>query len=280
MGQGIALCFAEADIPVTLIDTDAAGLARSRSAIHKFYDGRSQRGLVSREIADRRIGLIVSSQEIADAGTADVIVEAVFEDLEIKQEVFRRLDDTAKPNAVLATNTSYLDVDKIAGVTRRPRDVIGLHFFSPAHIMKLLEVVRGADTGEDVLATGLLLGARLGKFPVPMGNCFGFTGNRMLARRTREAYFLLEEGATPWQVDRVLQEFGFPMGPFAVGDLAGLDVGWRNRKSRLAQLTPREHPAISSINCAHRGDSVRRADAVSTYMMPSAGPRPTRRWRS
>jgi 3-hydroxyacyl-CoA dehydrogenase len=240
MGQGIALCFAEAGIPVTLIDTDAAGLARADTAIRKFYDGRVKRGLLGREMAERRIGLIDRSSNLADAGNADVVVEAVFEDLAVKQDVFRRLDEIAKPDAVLASNTSYLDLDKIAGVTRRPQDVIGLHFFSPAQIMKLLEVVRGTATSPEVIATGVSLGARLGKFAVPMRNCYGFTGNRMLAQRTREAYFLLEEGATPWQIDRVLFDFGFPMGPFAMGDLAGLDVGWRNRQSRLDRLTPRE----------------------------------------
>jgi 3-hydroxyacyl-CoA dehydrogenase len=240
MGQGIALCFADAGIPVALIDTDAAGLARAETAIRRFYDVRAQRGMLTREIADERIGRIERSLQIENAAAADIIVEAVFEDLTVKQEVFRRLDDIAKPDAVLASNTSYLDLDKIAGATRRPQDVVGLHFFSPAQIMKLLEVVRGAATCDEVFATGLTLGARLGKFAVPMRNCFGFTGNRMLAQRTREAYFLLEEGATPWQVDRVLQEFGFPMGPFAMGDLAGLDVGWRNRRSRFEQLTPRE----------------------------------------
>lgn len=240
MGQGIALCFSEADIPVSLIDTDAAGLARAGTAIAKFYEGRVQRGLLTPQIAQSRIARIVPSGDIAAAGGSDVIIEAVFEDLAVKQDVFRRLDEVAKKDAVLASNTSYLDLDKIAGVTRRPQDVIGMHFFSPAHVMKLLEVVRGAGTGPAAFATGMMLGARLGKFAVPMRNCYGFTGNRMLAQRTREAYFLLEEGATPWQVDRVLRDFGFPMGPFAMGDLAGLDVGWRNRQSRLEQLTPRE----------------------------------------
>jgi 3-hydroxyacyl-CoA dehydrogenase len=240
MGQGIALCFAEAGIPVTLIDTDAAGLARAETAIRKFYDGRAQRGMLTRETADARIARIERSLQLENAAAADIVVEAVFEDLTVKQEVFRRLDDIAKPHAVLASNTSYLDLDKIAEATRRPQDVVGLHFFSPAHIMKLLEVVRGAATSGQVFATVLTLAARLGKFAVPMRNCFGFTGNRMLAQRTREAYFLLEEGATPWQVDRVLQAFGFPMGPFAMADLAGLDIGWRNRRSRLQQLSSRE----------------------------------------
>ncbi len=240
MGQGIALCLAEAGIPVTLIDADAAGLARADTAIRKFYDGRVKRGLLGRETAERRIALIDQSANLADAARADVIIEAVFEDLAVKQDVFSRLDEIAKPQCVLASNTSYLDLDQIAAVTRRPQDVIGLHFFSPAHIMKLLEVVHGTATSPDVMATGVSLGARLGKFAVPMRNCYGFTGNRMLAQRTREAYFLLEEGATPWQIDRVLFDFGFPMGPFAMGDLAGLDVGWRNRQFRLDRLTPRE----------------------------------------
>lgn len=240
MGQGIALCLAEAELPVTLIDVDPAGLARAQSAVRKFYDGRVQRGLLDRHTAERRIGHIASSTDLASAAGVDLVIEAVFEDLAVKQDVFRRLDAIAKPDAVLASNTSYLDLDQIARATGRPGDVVGLHFFSPAHIMKLLEVVRGADTRAEVAAAGLALGARLGKFSVPMRNCFGFTGNRMLAVRTREAYFLLEEGATPWQVDRVLRDFGFPMGPFAMGDLAGLDIGWSIRQSRINRLTPRE----------------------------------------
>jgi 3-hydroxyacyl-CoA dehydrogenase len=165
-------------------------------------------------------------------------VEAVFEDLSVKKQVFERIDAVAREGAILATNTSYLDVATIAAFTRRPQDVVGLHFFSPAHVMRLLEIVRTADVAPDVLMTAMQLGKTLGKVAVLVGGADGFVGNRMLAHRTREAYFLLEEGALPQQVDRVLTEFGFPMGPFAVGDLAGLDIGWRNRKARAHLRKP------------------------------------------
>jgi 3-hydroxyacyl-CoA dehydrogenase len=173
--------------------------------------------------------------------------------MSIKRDVFQRLDAIAKSGAILATNTSYLDVDAIAGATRRPQDVLGMHFFSPANVMKLLENVRGARTAPDVLATAQGLGKTLGKVPVVVGVCDGFVGNRMLAKRSREAYFLLEEGALPWQVDKVLHDFGFPMGPFAMGDLAGLDVGWRNRKAKLDELTERERACDILDQLCERG---------------------------
>ncbi|HEX7416956.1 MAG TPA: 3-hydroxyacyl-CoA dehydrogenase NAD-binding domain-containing protein [Steroidobacteraceae bacterium] len=240
MGQGIAVCFADAGIPTQLLDSDAASLQRGVAAIRKIYDTKVARGTLSSEAGAQRLALVSATQSYEQLAAADVVVEAVFEDLAVKQQVFREVDARAKPGAILATNTSYLSIDAIAAVTQRPQDVVGLHFFSPANVMKLLEVVRGARTGLEVQASAMRLGKMLGKVAVLVGNCDGFVGNRMLAKRTREAFFLLEEGATPWQVDQVLYDFGFPMGPFAVGDLAGLDIGWRNRKSRLAALTPRE----------------------------------------
>jgi 3-hydroxyacyl-CoA dehydrogenase len=168
------------------------------------------------------------------------MIEAVFEDLEVKRQVMARASTVLRQDSILATNTSYLDIERIAEATQRPQDVIGLHFFSPAHVMKLLEIVPIAGTDPVVQATALALGKRLGKQSVLVGNARGFVGNRMLARRTREAYFLLEEGATPSQVDRAFTDFGFPMGPFAVGDLAGLDIGWRNRRAVFEQLMSRE----------------------------------------
>jgi 3-hydroxyacyl-CoA dehydrogenase len=189
---------------------------------------------------DRRLALIKPSLDLADLAKADLIVEAVFEDMGVKKDVFARLDAIARPGAILASNTSYLDIDAIAAFTRRPGDVMGMHFFSPANVMKLLENVRGKRTAPDVLATAQKLGKRIGKVPVMVGVSDGFVGNRMLGKRQREAFFLLEEGALPWQVDKVLRDFGFPMGPFAMADLAGLDVGWRNRKAKLDRLTERE----------------------------------------
>jgi 3-hydroxyacyl-CoA dehydrogenase len=189
---------------------------------------------------DRRVARIKPTLELADLADADVIVEAVFEEMGIKKEVFAKLDAIARPGAILASNTSYLDIDEIAATTKRPGDVMGMHFFSPANVMKLVENVRGKKTSADVLATAQKLGKRIGKVPVMVGVCDGFVGNRMLAKRQREAMFLLEEGALPWQVDKVVRDFSFPMGPFAMADLAGLDVGWRNRKSKLDKLTPRE----------------------------------------
>jgi 3-hydroxyacyl-CoA dehydrogenase len=189
---------------------------------------------------DRRMALLQASTDYANLSKADVILEAVFEEMTLKKEVFAKLDAVAKPGAILASNTSYLDVDEIAAATKRPGDVLGMHFFSPANVMKLVENVRGERSSPDVLATAQKLGKRIGKVPVMVGVSDGFVGNRMLTKRMREAYFLLEEGALPWQVDKVLYDFGFPMGNFAMSDLAGLDVGWRNRKSKLDRLTPRE----------------------------------------
>src|SRR5712692_3689205 len=187
---------------------------------------------------DTRVGLIQGSLDLAEIGTADLVIEAVFEEMEVKKEVFARLDKIAKPGAILATNTSRLDVDEIAAVTKRPRDVLGMHFFSPANVMRLLEVVRADATAPDVLATAMQVGRRLAKIPVLARVCEGFIGNRMLSPYLREANFLLEEGATPQLVDRALYAFGLAMGPFAVGDLAGLDIGWEARK-RLAGTRPK-----------------------------------------
>ncbi|MGE5616701.1 MAG: 3-hydroxyacyl-CoA dehydrogenase NAD-binding domain-containing protein, partial [Bacillota bacterium] len=240
MGGGIAMCFANARIPVTMVESTQEALDRGLATIRKNYATSVARGSLSQDEMDRRMGRIQPSLRYEDLADADVIIEAVFEELGVKKEVFGRLDGLAKDGAVLATNTSYLDVNAIAAATKRPGDVLGMHFFSPANVMKLLENVRGAKTAPDVLATAQALGKTLGKVPVVVGVCDGFVGNRMLARRGREAYFLLEEGALPWQIDKVLYDFGFPMGPFAMGDLAGLDVGWRNRKAKLDQLTERE----------------------------------------
>jgi 3-hydroxyacyl-CoA dehydrogenase len=240
MGGGIAMCFANAGVPVKLLEAQQDALDRGLAAIQKNYAASVAKASLAQGEMDRRLALITPSLTYDDLGDTDLIIEAVFEDLAVKKAVFEKLDAVAKPGAILATNTSYLDVSAIAQFTSRPQDVVGMHFFSPANVMKLLENVRAEKTAPDVLATVMSVGKRIGKVAVLVGGAEGFVGNRMLAQRTREAYFLLEEGALPQQVDKALYDFGFPMGPFAVGDLAGLDVGWRNRKSRLDKLTPRE----------------------------------------
>ena len=240
MGGGIAMCFANAGIPVTLVDSTQEALDRGLATIRKNYANSVARGSLRQEDMDRRLALIKPALDLGALAGADLIIEAVFEEMAIKEEVFGKLDGVAKRGAILASNTSYLDVDQIARATKRPADVLGMHFFSPANVMKLLENVRGTRSAPDVLATAQKVGKRIGKVPVMVGVSDGFVGNRMLARRMRECFFLLEEGALPWQIDKVLYDFGFPMGHFAMADLAGLDVGWRNRKSRLDRLSQRE----------------------------------------
>jgi 3-hydroxyacyl-CoA dehydrogenase len=230
MGGGIAMSFASAGIAVTLLDVTEDALARGLGIIGKNYAASVSRGGTTQQAADRALALIRTSTRYEDVGQADLIIEAVFEDLGLKQDVFRTLDAVAKPGAILATNTSMLDIDAIAAATTRPERVVGLHFFSPANVMKLLEVVRGASTADGVIATAMGLAKTLGKIGVLAGNGEGFIGNRILAAYGDEADFLLEEGATPWQIDRVLQDFGFPMGLYAMRDMAGLDVIWRVRQ--------------------------------------------------
>ena len=224
MGGGIAICFANSGIPVTVLETDAKALERGLAGIRRNYDSLVERGRMKAEERDARLARIKGTLSFDDLGAADVVVEAVFEDLAIKKEVFRKLDKIAKRGAVLATNTSTLDVDDIAAETTRPGDVLGLHFFSPAPVMRLLEVVRGKATAPDVMASGMKLGKMLGKTPVPVGVCFGFVGNRIMLRYALEAEYLLEEGVLPQEVDHVLREFGLPMGLFGMVDLAGVDV--------------------------------------------------------
>ena len=232
MGGGIAMCFANAGIPVTLIETGDDLLHKGLDRIAANYRATVARGGLGADAMERRMGLITGAVGLDAAGEADVVIEAVFEDMDLKQRVFADLDRVAKEGALLATNTSTLDVDAIARATARPRDVVGTHFFSPANVMRLLEIVRGAQSAPDAVATALALARRLGKVPAVVGVCYGFVGNRMLARRSVEAERLLLEGALPQQVEAALVEFGLPMGPFAMMDLAGLDVGWLIRKSR------------------------------------------------
>jgi 3-hydroxyacyl-CoA dehydrogenase len=231
MGAGIAMCFANAGIPVRVIETDAAAMERGIARIRGTYDASVKRGSLTEAARDARMALIEGAVGLEAANEADVIVEAVFEEMGLKKQVFETLDRVAKPGAVLASNTSYLDIDLMASATSRPGDVLGMHFFSPANVMKLLEVVRASKTAPDALATAAELGRKLGKVSVVVGTCFGFVGNRMLARRTAESERLMLEGARPEQVDKALTDFGFRMGPCAMMDLAGLDIGWRVRKA-------------------------------------------------
>jgi len=232
MGGGIAMNFANVGIPVTVVEANGAALERGLGVVRKNYEISASRGGMAREDIDKRMALIKGSVSYDDLAEADIIIEAVFEDMALKKEVFGTLDRLAKPDAILATNTSTLDVNAIAAATKRPESVIGLHFFSPANVMRLLEIVRGAKTAKPVIATSMTLAKTIRKVPALVGVCDGFVGNRMLAQRGREAERLLIQGALPHQVDKVLTDFGFPMGPFAMGDLAGLDVGWRVRQAR------------------------------------------------
>ena len=232
MGGGIAMCFANAGIPVTVVETSAAALTRGLDTVTKNYRNSTARGALAAGEMEARIGRITGTTDLAAVSDADIVIEAVFEDLAVKQELFGKLDSIVKPSAVLASNTSYLDLDSIARSTLRPEAVVGMHFFSPAHVMRLLEVVRGAATAPLTLATAVAVGRKVGKVPAVVGVCHGFVGNRMLRIRTVEAERLLLEGALPNEVDGALTDFGFPMGPFAMADLAGLDVSWRMRKAQ------------------------------------------------
>ena len=238
MGGGIAMNFANIGIPVTIVEQQADALERGLGVIRKNYERTASRGGITKAQVEQRMGNLKGSLDLADLADCDLIIEAVFERMDIKKEVFGKLDKIAKPGAILASNTSYLDVNEIAAATSRPQDVIGTHFFSPANVMKLLELVRGDATGKDVINTLMKLAKKIGKVPVLVGVCYGFVGNRMLSQRQMQAQKLVLEGAMPWDVDRVLYDFGFPMGPFAMSDLAGLDVGWVKEKS--ASSTVRE----------------------------------------
>ncbi|WP_438275415.1 3-hydroxyacyl-CoA dehydrogenase NAD-binding domain-containing protein [Nitrobacter sp.] len=232
MGGGIAMSFVSAGIPVTLIETADEPLQRGLGVMRKNFEASAARGGIAADEPARRMGLVSGAVGLEHIGGADLVIEAVFETMAVKKEVFAALDTHAKPGAVLASNTSYLDINEIASVTKRPQDVLGMHFFSPANVMRLCEIVRGAKTAPDVLMTAVAVARRIGKVPVVVGVCDGFVGNRMLAARIAEADKLLFEGALPQQVDAVVTRFGMPMGPFAMLDLAGLDIGWRSRKDR------------------------------------------------
>ncbi|MBN9544951.1 MAG: enoyl-CoA hydratase/isomerase family protein [Alphaproteobacteria bacterium] len=231
MGGGIATVFANAGLPVTIVETDATALARGLDTVKSNYESSVKRGRISEEDARARFARITGTLALEDLADRDLIVEAVFENMDVKKEVFARLEKIARPGAILASNTSYLNIDEIAAVTSRPDHVLGLHFFSPAPVMKLLEIVRGAKTSDAVLATAMKLAKAVGKVGVLAGNAHGFIGNRILSQRQSAANRLVVEGASPYAVDKALTNFGFPMGPFAMADLAGLDLGWNAAQS-------------------------------------------------
>jgi 3-hydroxyacyl-CoA dehydrogenase len=236
MGGGISMNFLSAGIPVTIVETSQEALDRGTGVMRKNYEASAAKGRITAAQAEGAMGLLTPSLSLDDLAGCDLVIEAVFENMDVKKEVFGKLDSICKPGAILASNTSYLDIDEIAASTSRPGDVVGLHFFSPANVMKLLEVVRGAKTAPDVLMTAMSLAKRIRKVAVVAGVCFGFIGNRMLMPRQVQSNRLLLEGATPEQIDRVHVEFGMPMGPFQMADLAGVDIGWHRDPSRVENV--------------------------------------------
>ena len=236
MGGGIAMNFANAGIPVNIVEQTDDALQRGLGVVRGNYERTASKGRISSDDVETRMGLISGSTDMGNFAECDMIIEAVFEDMELKKSIFRQLDEICKPGALLASNTSALDVNEIASVTSRPESVIGLHFFSPANVMKLLEVVRGDESSNEVIATSMAIAKKIGKIPALVGVCKGFVGNRMLAMRRIEADVMSLEGATPAQVDDVLFDFGFPMGPFAMSDLAGLDIGWKAETSTSSSV--------------------------------------------
>ncbi|MBP0594716.1 enoyl-CoA hydratase/isomerase family protein [Paraburkholderia sp. LEh10] len=249
MGGGIAMNFVNAGVPVRLLETKQDALDRGLATIRKNYEATVKKGKLSMEALEQRMALITPTLSYDDLKDADLIIEAVFEELGVKEQVFKRLDEVAKPGAILASNTSTLDLNRIAAFTKRPQDVVGMHFFSPANVMKLLEVVRGKDTAKDVLATVMKVAKKIRKTAVVSGVCDGFIGNRMVEQYIRQALFMLEEGALPAQVDKAIEKFGFAMGPFRMSDLAGNDIGWAIRKRRYQECPGMHYSKIADRLC-------------------------------
>ncbi len=249
MGGGIAMNFLNAGIPVVMLEMKQEALDRGVAIIRKNYEAQVKKGKLKQDKYDQRMALLSTTLKYDDLKDADMVIEAVFEDMGVKEQVFKTLDEVMKPGAILASNTSTLDVNKIASFTKRPQDVIGTHFFSPANVMKLLEVVRGEKTAKDVLATVMQLGKKIKKTCVVSGVCDGFIGNRMIEQYSRQAGFLLEEGCTPAQVDKAAEKFGFAMGPFRMGDLAGNDVGWYIRKRRYLEKPNLRYSKTADLLC-------------------------------
>ncbi|KQW36916.1 3-hydroxyacyl-CoA dehydrogenase NAD-binding domain-containing protein [Rhizobacter sp. Root404] len=249
MGGGIAMNFLNAGIPVVILEMKQEALDKGIGIIRKNYDAQVKKGKLKQDKLDARMAMLGTTLNYADLKDADLVIEAVFEDLGVKETVFKTLDEVMKPGAILASNTSTLDVNKIAAFTKRPQDVIGMHFFSPANVMKLLEVIRGEKTAKDVLATVMQIGKKIRKTTVVSGVCDGFIGNRMIEQYSRQAGFLLEEGATPAQVDKAMEKFGMAMGPFRMGDLAGNDVGWYIRKRRYLEKPNLRYSKTADLLC-------------------------------
>ena len=249
MGGGIAMNFLNANIPVIILETSQEALDRGIATIRKNYESQVKRGKLKQEKYEQRMALLSTTLKYEDLKDSEMVIEAVFEELGVKKDVFTKLDEVMKPGAILASNTSTLDVDKIAGFTKRPQDVVGTHFFSPANVMKLLEVVRGKQTAKDVLATVMAIAKKIKKTAVVSGVCDGFIGNRMIEQYSRQAGFLLEEGCTPVQVDQAIEKFGFAMGPFRMGDLAGNDIGWAIRKRRAAERAHMKYSKTADLLC-------------------------------
>ncbi|MBL8386951.1 MAG: enoyl-CoA hydratase/isomerase family protein [Hydrogenophaga sp.] len=249
MGGGITMNFLNVGTPVVLLETSQEALDRGLATIRRNYETSAKRGKLTAEQVEQRMGLITPTLSYDSFQDVDLVIEAVFEQMDVKEKVFTQLDAVCKPGAILASNTSYLDINKIAGFTRRPQDVLGLHFFSPANVMKLLEIVRGAQTAKDVMATALALGKQIRKVSVVSGVCDGFIGNRMVARYGAAANALIVAGASPQQIDQALEKFGFAMGPFRMGDLAGLDIGWATRKRKAAEAGVPHDPTVADKLC-------------------------------
>jgi 3-hydroxyacyl-CoA dehydrogenase len=249
MGAGIAMNFLSVGLPVTLLDTSKEAIKRGASTIRSNYEAQVKKGKLKQEKLEQCMALLSVTLAYEEIAHNDLVIEAVFEDMDVKANVFKRLDSVMKANAILATNTSTLNIDRIAGLTCRPEDVVGLHFFSPANVMKLLEVVRGEKTSKEVLATVMALGKTIRKTSVVSGVCDGFIGNRMLDPYFRQAAFLLEEGCTPAQVDRAIERFGFPMGPFRMSDMAGNDIGWYIRKRHYIEKPEVRHSKLPDLLC-------------------------------
>jgi len=249
MGGGISMNFLNAGIPVKILEMKQEALDRGIATIRKNYEAQVKKGKLKQDKYEQRMALLSTTLSYDELAGADLVIEAVFEELGVKEAVFKELDRVAKPGAILASNTSTLDVDKIAAFTKRPQDVVGMHFFSPANVMKLLEVVRGKDTAKDVLATVMAVAKKIKKTAVVSGVCDGFIGNRMIEQYSRQAGFLLDEGCTPQQVDKAVEKFGFAMGPFRMGDLAGNDIGWAIRKRRATERADMKYSRTADKLC-------------------------------
>ncbi len=249
MGGGITMNFLNAGIPVKILEMKQEALDRGVATIRQNYQAQVSKGKLKPEVYEKRMALLTTTLSYDDITQADLVIEAVFEEIGVKEAVFKKLDQVMKAGAILASNTSTLDVNKIAGFTRRPQDVVGMHFFSPANVMKLLEVVRGSQTGKDVMATVMGIAKKIKKTAVVSGVCDGFIGNRMIEQYSRQAGFLLEEGCTPTQVDRAIEKFGFAMGPFRMGDLAGNDIGWAIRKRRYIEKPHLRYSKTADLLC-------------------------------